>query len=79
MTYKLNPEVKKITSPVVLMIDGEQQEYPDGLTLSEVYFQKQYFVSSLSAQDGKVVLSLKENTQINNITWAKGESVSFFD
>lgn len=79
MTYKLNPDVKKITSPVVLVVDGVQQEYPNGMALSEVSFEKQYLVSSLSAQDGKVVISIKENMQINDTSWANGKPVSFFD
>ena len=79
MTYKLNPDVKKITSPVVLVVDGVQQEYPNGMALSEVSFEKQYLVSSLSAQDGKVVISIKENMQINDTSWANGKPFSFFD
>lgn len=79
MTYKLNPDVRKIVSPVVLMIGSERREYPDGTALSEVSFEKSYMISSLSADGGSIVLTVEENPQINDTSWAKGKPVSFFD
>ena len=39
MTYKLNPELKKIQSPLVLLIDGEKTEYENGNALTEQIFE----------------------------------------
>lgn len=79
MTYKLNPEVKKIASPILLLIDGESKEYPNGAALSELTFEKDYLISTLAAKDGVIVMTLEENTQINDTAWANGKTVSFFD
>lgn len=79
MTYRLNPEVKKIASPILLLVDGESKEYPNGTALSELTFEKAYLISALTAKDGMIVVTLEENTQINDTAWANGKAVSFFD
>ena len=39
MTYKLNPEIRKILSPVVLIIsDGMKQQYPDEQSVTDAVF-----------------------------------------
>ena len=40
MTYRLDPEVRKIISPVVLLVDGESRAYPNGAALAELTFEK---------------------------------------
>lgn len=79
MTYKLNPEVRKITSPVTLVIGGETRNYPNGEALTELTFDKRYRITSLSAQGGEVVLNLEENKQVNDTAWNNDKKVSFFD
>lgn len=79
MTYKLNPEVRKIISPVNLVIDGETRHYPNGEALTELTFDKRYRIVSLSAHDGEVVLNLEENKQVNDTAWNNDKAVSFFD
>ena len=45
MTYKLNPELRKIQSPVVLVFpDGSETDYPDGIALSEITFTTRHVV-----------------------------------
>lgn len=78
MTYRLNPDIKMIVSPVILMIGAESQEYPNGAALAEIAFEKNYLITTVSACEGKVILTIEENTQINDTSWSK-EEVSFFE
>lgn len=82
MTYKLDPEVRKITSPIILSFrDGRKDEqFQDGASLANAVFCRNYSVESLSARNGYVVLIVRENDQINATDWADGEAVekSFF-
>lgn len=78
MTYKLNPSVSKITCPVITVIDGKETLYENGTVLSEVDFDKYYFITRITARDNIVVLELEENKRINDITWIGEEAVSFF-
>lgn len=82
MTYKLNPELRKIQSPVVLVLpDGSETDYPNGRALTEITFTTRYFVQHITARDNKVVISLQEGpgTADNSESWAAGnEANSFF-
>ena len=78
MTYKLNPSLAKIVSLVVLVMDGNETQYPNGAALAECEFEKNYLVESISARDSAVVVALKENTTVNQINWVGEEAVSFF-
>ena len=73
MTYKLNPEVSKIQSPVILRIEGGESStdkaYADGAELANATFEKNYVVRSLDAQGGVIVLAVSENLCINNTNW----------
>lgn len=82
MTYKLNPQLQKIQSPVVLVLpDGSETDYPDGIALSEITFTTRHVVQRITARDSKVVISLQEgpNMPDNSEAWAAGyEDISFF-
>lgn len=82
MTYKLDPEVRKITSPIILSFrDGREDErFQDGATLADAVFRRNYLIESLSAWNGYVVLTVRENDQINAMDRDGGEAVerSFF-
>ena len=77
MIYKLNPQIKLITPPVILEVDVEEKSYGSGEELTRLEFEKNYIVESISARDGGVVVALKENEQIHNITCAGEDAVSF--
>lgn len=48
MTYKLNPELEKIQSPIVLVLpDGEETEYINGTDLIKQTFESRYAVESI--------------------------------
>lgn len=77
MTYKLNPQLRLITSPVILLFDGEEKNYPDGESLTTLEFAKRYVIDSISARDETVIVTLRINDRVNDITWIGEEAVSF--
>ena len=78
MNYKLNPELAKIESPVILVIDGEEQVYENGTALLHLNFNQNYLIDKISARDNAVIVFLKVNDAINDINWVGEEAVSFF-
>ena len=77
MTYKLNPQVKLIKGPVILVIEGQEKSYSCGEELTRLEFEKNHVIESISARDGSVVITLKENDRQFNINWIGEEEVSF--
>ena len=48
MTYKLNPELRKILSPIVLIFpDGTKQQYESGKAAADDVFDHKYLISTL--------------------------------
>lgn len=77
MTYKLNPQLRLIKAPVILVVEGEEQSYDNGEVLTTLTFEKNYIVDSINARDGSVVVTMKENDRNFNINWIGEEEVSF--
>ena len=77
MTYKLNPALRFIQSPIILHIDAHEKQYTDGTDLIKQEFEKNYLVTSIKAKNSSIVITLKENDQINTLNWADEEDVSF--
>lgn len=77
MMFKLNPQLRLIAAPVVLVVGGEEQKYSNGESLTVLEFEQRYVVDSISARDGTVVVKLKINDRVNDITWIAEEAVSF--
>ena len=77
MTNKLNPQLRLIKAPVILVIEGMERQYNSGEELTGLEFQKYYLIDSISARDGSVVGTLKENDRQFNINWVGEEEVSF--
>lgn len=77
MTYKINPIIEKIHSPVVLRLPDETvREYESGTASSADTFDKNYQIKSFRAEGSTVIVDLIEN---NNpaVNWT-GEEQSFF-
>ena len=52
MTYKINPEVEKILSPIKLVLEnGDALMFEDGKHLSEAVFDKHYNIRSYEAKN----------------------------
>lgn len=77
MIYKLNPQLKLIKGPVILVVDGAEKRYRSGEELTTLTFDKNYIIESIRAGDGSVVVTLKENNRQFNINWIGEEEVSF--
>ena len=78
MTYKLNPEIRKILSPVVLVFpDRTKQQYEDGNTAADAVFDRKYVISTLQAVDDIVELKLVEQ-EAPNMNWSGESATSFF-
>ena len=77
MTYKLNPSLEKIQSPVILILpDGERREYINGVTVVEDVFDHKYLIEAVRAVGNTVEIKLTE-PQIKASTWI-GEEQTFF-
>lgn len=78
MTYKLNPEIRKIISPVVLVFpDGNKQEYDNGEKVTEDSFERKFIVTEIRAVNEKIEVKLTEQ-EAPNMNWSGEEAVSFF-
>ena len=78
MTYKLNSEIEKVSSPVRLIFpDGIMIDYHDGKSALSAEYDIPYCILSISAEQNMIVVTLKENDMINDTSWSKSE-VSFF-
>ena len=47
MTYKLNPQLKLIKAPVILVVDGEEHRYQDGDALLALESDQHYVIDSI--------------------------------
>lgn len=79
MTYKLNPWVNLIVSPVVVRIGTQMQELPNGTAAAEMVFEKSVVITAVEACDGKVVLRVEKNRKVNDSEWSDGDEVSYFE
>ena len=78
MTYKLQELISKISSPVVLVIDGKEEYcFEDGKTAYEQEYDRYYLVEDMRVAENKVYITLVENERINDTNWC-GEEQSFF-
>ena len=78
MTYKLNPEIRKILSPVMLVFpDGTKQRYESGEAVADAVFDHKYVVSALLAVDDIIELKLVEQ-EAPNMNWSGESATSFF-
>ena len=78
MTYKLNPEIRKILSPVVLIFpDGTKQQYEDGDSAADAVFDHKYLISALRAVDDIIEIKLVEQ-EAPSMNWSGESAASFF-
>ena len=61
MTYKLEPGLSRITSPVRLLMKDEVREFESGLAVTEAEFDKKWRVIELRAQDGVIEVVVEES------------------
>ena len=60
MTYKLNPELRLITSPVVLLFpNGARHSYTSGAAVADQVFNERYRVTEIRAAGDVVEIRLE--------------------
>lgn len=61
MTYKLEPGLARISSPIKLHLPGgEIKEYRDGMEIVEAVFDKRWKVTEMRASDGMIEAFVEE-------------------
>lgn len=66
MTYKINPEVEKILSPIKLVFeDGTSADFSDGKTLAAAVFDKHYNIVSYCVKDKYLEITVVEFVEMN--------------
>ena len=78
MTYKIDPAVKRIQSPILLKTDETESGYENGEALAEASFPKRYEISAMTAEDSRIVIRLKERKE-SVPAELSGRTVSLFD
>lgn len=66
MTYRLEPFIEKIASPVICVFGSEEVEYADGATLARETFDMYWLVDSIYVRGDKIVLVMRENDLANS-------------
>lgn len=66
MTYYLDSEVKKIHSPIVLCVDGQEILFENGMILSQQPFIKRYVIRSIIAKNDQIVIALEDGVESPN-------------
>lgn len=78
MTYKLNPEIRKIISPIVMIFpDGTKQQYESGKAAAYTVFDHKYTISTLCAVNDIIELKLVEQ-EAPIMNWSGESATSFF-
>ena len=76
MTYKLNPELRLITSPVVLIFPGgARHEYKSGAAVAEKTFNEKYRIVKIRAVESVIEIELEP--VITPVVNAIGEETFF--
>lgn len=67
MTYKLNPELGKIISPVTLLFpNGARHEYKSGKAMVEKSFSERYRVKAIKVIESVVEIELEQEIGISD-------------
>ena len=70
MTYKLEPGLARITSPIVLIFPNHSsQRYESGEAVCKAEFEQKYLVMEMGARDEVILirLEMQKNPEINTI------------
>ena len=77
MTYKLDPSLSRITSPVLLILpNGEAKEYKNGALVIRDVFDQKYSVADMKAVGDVVVITLSY-AEMDCVNWVNEEQTFF--
>ena len=78
MTYRVEQWVTKITSPIRVITDQAVFNYKNGEFLYNNFkTDKPCIINSIRAENSEVVIELKENEAINDMTWSDSDQSYF--
>ena len=61
MTYKLDPLLEKIESPIAIILPNEKKiEYASGIQVCAETFGIKFGIKKITAESGRVVIELEE-------------------
>jgi hypothetical protein len=66
MSYYLDNEVRKITSPIILCVGDRKMNFENGEALSGHCLEKRYAIDAITAQDNRIVITLKNGVMSPN-------------
>ena len=77
MTYKLEPGLNRISSPVVLILpDGKHMKFENGKMVSQALFDRKYQAIEFKANSNDIEIVLK-NVDSPSILWIGEEQTLF--
>ena len=74
MKYNTEQFVKVINSPIICKFDGQELTFEDGKAMAAYEFDKKTDVISITIEDGKAVVELKERP-VPNINYIGEEAI----
>ena len=66
MSFYLDNEVRKIQSPIDLCVGARKMIFETGEELSGHCFEKRYAIDAITAQDNRIVITLKDGVTSPN-------------
>ena len=79
MEYGLMSDLEIFKSPVVIIFEGIEKKYKDGITAkSDAKFSKPVIVSKIQARNNEILVYVEENPHYNDASWTNDKEVSFF-
>lgn len=77
MSFKMDLDLKSVTSPILLKVGSKEYRYENGIALANQEFDKKYEIVSIKAVDGTIHAKVKEKSLLPTEDWTKKE-LSFF-
>ena len=72
MTYKLEPILDKITTPILLKRGDVCRQYKNGKAVTEETFGEKYEIKSIKAEGNMIIVEIQQTKLLNQ------ECISFF-
>ena len=77
MGFKLDIELKNITSPILLITGNGERYFENGSTLANLEFERKCEVISIDAIESKVVIAIADKSPLPTEDWTDRD-LSFF-
>ena len=77
MTYRIEQFVRKIALPIIAEYEDYQNEYSSGNELADSIQDKPYVIESISAENDRIIIKLKQNQNINDTSWSETDQSYF--